>query len=201
MEIRPDGKYRTKQWLMYTTISFFALIGAVLIQVLVPLNPKVTAADVAMYLWPITGGAIALMWIIAVPLVILWIKNLSFYIEEDRVTIHKGILTKIQQNIPYRKVTDFRLYRSLYDRFFGIGTVHIQTAGTGMGMIEGSLAGILNWEDLHIQLRTKLQELHYPTKSSTNVQTVAETNPESGPDTLQLVLEELKGIRKALEEK
>ena len=115
-----------------------------------------------MVLWPITLGLILIMWAITAPIVALWIRNLTYVIEEDRITIHKGILTKIQQNIPYRAITDFMLYRSLYDRFLGIGAIRIQTAGQSQTVTgyEGQLTGLLEWDDLLQQLREKVRKLH-----------------------------------------
>ena len=38
-------------------------------------------------------------------------------------------LTKKEQNIPYRSITDFVLKRGPFDRYLGIGTIQVQTAG------------------------------------------------------------------------
>ena len=102
MEIKPDKKLFTKQWYVLLTISIFVLLAAVIIQTTVPLSPSVTSAEVSVILWPITIGAILLLWLICVPIIILWIKNLTYFIEEERITIHKGILTKVKQNVPCR---------------------------------------------------------------------------------------------------
>ena len=64
-----------------------------------------------------------IIWAISIPIIKLWIKNLAYVIQDDRVTIHKGILTKTQQNIPYRSVTDFALKRTIYDRLLGLGSI------------------------------------------------------------------------------
>ena len=197
MEIKPHKKLLVKQWYnLLTTSLFFALFGIVL-QILIPLKESVTSSEVSSILWPIIIGVILLMWIIAVPIIILWIKNLTYFIEEDRITIHKGILAKVQQNIPYRAITDFMLHRSLYDRFLGIGSIRIQTAGqtqTATGY-EGQLAGLIQWDDLLQLLREKVKKLH-PVAEST---TVAEKiSPSSNEDSLQQILEELRSIRKIL---
>ena len=57
-------------------------------------------------------------------------------------------MTKIQQNIPYRAITDYILHRSIYDRMLGLASIRIQTAGqiqTPTGY-EGNLAGLPNWD-------------------------------------------------------
>jgi uncharacterized membrane protein YdbT with pleckstrin-like domain len=195
MEIKPDKKLLTKQWYILLTISFFIVLLAVLLQILIPISPKVTSGQAAAILWPTTLGVIILLWIISAPIIILWINNLGYYIDEDRITIHKGILSKIKQNVPYRAITDFQLHRSLYDRALGIGSIRIQTAGqrpsaTGY---EANLAGLVGWEELLEQLREKVKKL-YP-------QALASTKESSGlteKEILNGVLEELREIRKLL---
>ena len=198
LNFQPDPKYKTKQFAIAITVSLFVLILGILLQVLVPLSPDATPAMVAEILWPITIGALLLYWIITIPIVILWYKNLDFFIEEERITIHKGIITKIQQNIPFKAVTDFLLHRSLYDRILGIGSIRIQTAGqsiTATGF-EGSLVGLPQWESLLNELRKRVKEnqLQVSTKTEQPIQ-------KSGDEIRQEVLVELRAIRKLLEEK
>jgi uncharacterized membrane protein YdbT with pleckstrin-like domain len=198
MELKPNKKLFTKQLYVLLTITFLILFVAIILQLTIPLEPKVSASNVAAILWPITFGVIFLLWLIAVPIIILWIKNLSYYIDEDRITIHKGILSKIKQNVPYRAITDFQLYRSLYDRFLGIASIKLQTAGqspTATGF-EAKLAGLTGWDELLEQLRAKVKKL-YP--SSVAPETNGLMTKEK--DILDNILDELKGIRKALEKK
>jgi uncharacterized membrane protein YdbT with pleckstrin-like domain len=195
MEIKPDKKLLTKQWYVLLTISFLIILLAVLLQILIPLSPDVTSNQAAVILWPITLGVILLLWIISAPMIILWIKNLNYYIDEDRITIHKGILSKIKQNVPYRAITDFQLHRSLYDRAHGIGSIKIQTAGqrpsaTGY---EANLAGLIEWDNLLEQLRTKVKKL-YPAASISS----AESSIFTEKEILHKILAELVEIKKRL---
>ncbi len=198
MEIKPNKNLFTKQLYVLLTISFLVLLVAAILQITIPLDPKVSASDVAAILWPIVFGVIFLLWLVAVPIIKLWITNLSYYIDEDRITIHKGILSKIKQNVPYRAITDFQLHRSLYDRFLGIASIKLQTAGqspTATGF-EAKLSGLIDWDDLLEQLRAKVKRL-YPSSVT------LETNESiaNDKDLLEKILEELKGIRNALEKK
>jgi len=194
MEIKPHKNLLVKQWLVLLTISFCIALVGVALQLLIPLKPGVNSSQVAVILWPITVGIILIMWAISVPIIILWIRNLTYYIEEERITIFKGILTKVQQNIPYRAITDFILHRSLYDRFLRIGAIRIQTVGQSRSVTgyEGQLSGLVHWEDLHQQLRSKIKNLHPIAESTTVAEKAA---PLSTNDRLQQILEELKVIR------
>lgn len=196
MEIRPDPKLNTKQWLVLLTISIILLLFGMALQLLIPLNPHIAPRQVAVILWPLLLGCLFLMWVIAAPIIVLWIKNLLFIIEDDRITIHKGILSKQQQNIPYRAITDFQLHRSLYDRFLKLGSIRIQTAGqaiTATGY-EGQLSGLVDWDNIHQQLRAKLKQLHPVGESITTAEPLPGKNTE-----LREILAELKSIRTLLE--
>ncbi len=200
MEIRPDGRLLTKHWLTLLTFSLCAILFAAIMTAVIPLaDEDVHPRDFAGPLWGIVLGLIVLLWIIGAPIIVLWVKNLSFEVGDDKVTIHKGILSKIEQNIPLRMITDFRLHRSLYDRWLGIGTVEIQTAGQSQSATgyEGKLVGLADWEMIHHDLRRRLEMVH-PTAGPSGA---GAPDAVSGQDrTLELILEELRAIRRNLKQ-
>lgn len=192
--IKPDKKYYTKNIWVIITISILIIITVAITNLIITLADGDPVAKTV--LWWIALGCIISMIIIVYPLSYLWIMNLSYVIREDRVTIHKGILTKTKQNIPYRAVTDFVLHRSLYDRFLGIGSIRVQTAGqsqTGTGY-EGNLAGLLDYDNLHGELREIIKVLH-PTSSGNIQPKISGTDSEVLDD----ILAELKKINRNLE--
>ncbi len=142
--------------------------------------------------WYVILILLALLWVIAIPLTKMWISNLRYGIRVDRISINKGIWTKIEQNIPFRSVTDFQLHRSIYDRILGIATIKIQTAGQSQSAsgYEGILSGLTNFEELHLELREKIKSLF--TKGGT----VTTPDTTHNDQMLLLMLEELKQIRK-----
>ena len=124
----------------------------------------------------------------------LWINNLSYIIKDSSITIYKGIFTKIEQNIPNNKVTDFVLYRDLFDRYLGIGSIKVQTAGaSGQAGYEGILSGILEYEEVHKNLRNKL----ISNQTSTSNESV-KSSIVSNETVLTDILAELKDINKKL---
>jgi uncharacterized membrane protein YdbT with pleckstrin-like domain len=192
--IKPDKKYYTKNiWMVITIIVLIVISVAVTNLIITLANGDPFAKTV---LWWIALGCVISMIIIVYPLSHLWIKNLSYIIREDRVTIHKGILTKTKQNIPYRAITDFVLHRSLYDRFLGIGSIRVQTAGqsqTGTGY-EGNLAGLLNYDDLHGELREKIKVLHPASEGK-----IQQKSTGTDKEVLDDILDELKKISRKLD--
>ena len=124
----------------------------------------------------------------------LWINNLSFVIKDSSIAIYKGIFTKIEQNIPNSKVTDFVLYRDLFDRFLGIGSIKVQTAGaSGESGFEGVLDGILDYDEVHKNLRDKLVSIQSSTSNEST-----ENRSISNNTVLEEILNELKDINKKL---
>jgi uncharacterized membrane protein YdbT with pleckstrin-like domain len=158
--ITPDRRWLTKQYLVLATITAIAALSAGILHLILVLTlDEADRGNLALLIWGITGGVALLMWIIAVPILILWHRNLGYVIEPERIVIRKGILTRIQQNIPLAMVTDFRLQRSLYDRALTIGSIQIQTAGQGMTGTgyEGKLVGLADWSGLHEDLRARIR--------------------------------------------
>lgn len=193
--IRPDKKLLTKTIWVLLTISAFVLIGVCVIHLIVHIaggDPSVPPI-----IWLVTAVAILALWVVAYPIAKLWIKNLAYIIRQDRVTIQKGILTKTEQNIPYRSITDFILQRSLYDRILGIGCIRIQTAGQSQAPsgYEGNMAGLIEYEKLHNELRERLRSLHPISESLTTQEPVHKSTEQI----LEQILQELRAIRKSTE--
>ena len=194
--IKPDKKYQTAQLLILSVLSSLIIIGAVVLNIIIYLEAG-SDSDGIMVIWLLCLGLISIMWIVSFPLIHLWIKNLSYFIHDDRITIQSGIITKKEQNIPYRSITDFVLKRGPFDRILGIGTIKIQTAGqsTSATVYEGSLSGLLDYEPLHADLREKLKSLHPISESITTSESVK----QSDDSLLVQILDELKIIRKNTE--
>jgi membrane protein YdbS with pleckstrin-like domain len=193
--IKPHKKYWTAQILILATISVITLISAGVLHLII--NYSNPAPESTLVLWGICCGANLVMWIISYPIIHLWTKNLTYIVRDDRITILSGILTKKEQNIPYRSITDFVLKRGPFDRYLKIGTIQVQTAGqsqTATGY-EGCLSGILDYNSVHGDLRDKLKSLH-PVSEST---TTSEPINLSNKNVLTQILEELKKIRKNTE--
>ena len=189
---KPDKKYFTKVLWMQLTISILVIIVIAIIHLII--NFADGKIETAYIICLIGILCILFMWIISTPISYFWIKNLEYIIHEDRVKIHKGILTKTQQNIPFRAITDFALEKTLYDRILNIGSVKIQTAGqshTPTGY-EGKLSGLIDYDKWHSVLREKVKTLHPISESITTL----ETEKRSDATIMEQILNELKEIKK-----
>jgi uncharacterized membrane protein YdbT with pleckstrin-like domain len=197
-KLEPDKRLLTKQWSILSVLVILVVSVALLFRWLLPLSDEVTANEVSAIVWPVACGIIFVLLFIIGPILVIWVKNLSYLIGDDRITIHKGILTKVQKNIPYRAITDFIVNRSVFDRVLGIASIRIQTAGqhqTPTGY-EGNIAGMADWQGLHRELQDRLKRLHPLSEALTTREPLMFTTEG---DLLGQILGELKAIRKSLE--
>jgi putative membrane protein len=187
MIIRPDRRMYTKAWMILGTITMLVLAGAALTHLGMALADAAPGA--VGLLWAATGAATLLMWLVSAPIIALWIRNLSYRITDTDVLINKGILTKIEQSIPLRMITDFRLNRSLYDRWLGVGSIDVQTAGQSVNTTgyEGRLSGLADWAVLHTDLTGRLQR------------TGGQPGPREAETELHALVGEVRHIRALLE--
>ena len=191
--LKPDRKFLVKGiWIFLTLSAILAFFVAVIHLILFLVDGDMEAAVI---LWIVILSIILAMWVIGYPILFLWYKNLEYRVFEDRVCIHKGILTKTQQNIPFRAITDFALVRTLYDRFLDIGSIKIQTAGkhiSSSSAYEGNLAGLVNYDQLHTDLRERVRKLHPGSERVTR----SEDEKQTETEVWQEMLRQLKEIRK-----
>ncbi len=200
MELKPDTR-RLMRREIYTllTISLVIITFMLILQILiVNFNPKVDNAQFVEYGWPWAIGALTLLWMITPWLFYLWIINLKYSIEDERLVIHKGIITKKKVSIPYSAVTDFTLSRSLYERWLNIGTIMIQTAGqsTQASGYEGKLEGLVEFESLHETLRSKIKHHHSSQQLATGSKSLDQVSDLA---VLHSILEEVKKISQKLD--
>jgi len=185
--LKPDILYFKKQIYIFLTITVIIYIFLVPFCLII-LNeggPGLFILFLGTVGWSALGAIILLFHK-------LWIDRLSYIIKDSSITIYRGIFTKIEQNIPTSKVTDFVLHRDLFDRFMGIGSIKVQTAGaSGAVGYEGKIDGVLDYEEVHKNLRDKLISMQTVTESTNN------TN-KTNDSVLTDILVELRGINKKL---
>lgn len=199
MEMKPDlGRLMRRELYTFITISIVIVLCTFIVQALVViLDDEVTNAEFVKYVWSWIAGFIIFFWIIAPWFQYLWIINLAYSIEDERVVIKKGIVFKKNVSIPYSAITDFTLSRSLYERWLDIGTLLIQTAGQGAqaGGHEGRIEGLVEFEELHRSLRNKVKAFR-----GAQAETAGPSQDVTSGDenVLESILEEIKKINRKL---
>ena len=128
-------------------------------------------------------------------------SSLSYEVQDDEVIVRVGIITQSVKHVPYRTVTNITLSRDVLDRwFFGLGSLHIQTAGmSGQSGAEEKLVGLPNVQEVYEMVVTELRRFR-----GGMAPTAAEVEPgplQASDETLTAILGEVRAIRGALEKR
>lgn len=181
----PNVKYLIKLWLkglsMMPLLLIFLLVAS--IQELGTISPPL-----------ILVSLLALVILIAS---YAYYQSLAYEIHDDEIIVYSGFLNKSVKHVNFRNVTNMELKRTLLDRVLGIGSLSIQTAGSGSVLPEEKLAGLDNVQDVYHLLAQHLRAYR------TEDQPVRKTRPTSieGLDNREIsiqMLRELRAIRTLL---
>lgn len=90
--------------------------------------------------WVIFGIIVILLLILGYT--ILWVKLFRYEIAPDEFKKEYGVISKSYTSIPYQRIQNVDIKRSLLQRILGISTLKIQTAGSELRRSEGFVPGI-----------------------------------------------------------
>jgi membrane protein YdbS with pleckstrin-like domain len=157
---QPDIKFRHKLFLTTGVSGVIALLGSIAVGILIGATLEtrdgVAGAGAVGF---IVAVLINLAWLMPVLLIIPpYFRSLHYEIHDDEVIVRAGVITKTVKHVPFRTVTNLEVKQGPFDRFFGIGTLNIQTAGMGgTSAAEESLGGLRNFEEVYDQVATELR--------------------------------------------
>ena len=193
MHLKPDPKLLTKNFyggLIWTVALSVFVIPFLL---MVSMDDGEAWFDLFVILSSIYLVIVVALWLIISYFIKLSINNLEYIILDNKITLLSGIFTKTEKNIHYSKVTDFVLKRTLLDRYLGIGSIQIQTAGQSANPsgYEGNVDGLDDYGSIHQKLKERL--MAFNTNQSDPVP--ASTQVASDETVLKEILVELKNIK------
>ena len=137
-------------------------------------------------------------------------KSLTYMLEDDVVVGTRGVFWKKRVTVPLRRVTNIDTTQGPVQRMFGLGTIHLQTAGAGgaQGAVaELRVEGMKEFESVKDHILTLLRAYHDRRAGSTGdtaasgaaAGSASDNAAASAGDTAQAMLEELRSIRRQLE--
>ena len=140
--------------------------------------------------------------LIVVAIVLYWIpkfhSSITYVLEDDKITVTKGVWWKTKSFVPYNRITNINIYQGPISRHFGLGKLSIQTAGfsgtssSGVRVAEAVIFGVKNFEEIK-DIIIKFVRGMKP------VAIEAEAEAKPSKDMNQQLLAELRKIRKAVE--
>jgi len=118
------------------------------------------------------------------------------------VYVGKGVLTLARKHVPFRTITNISSRAGLFDRLFGIGSVHIETAGYSGSKQTGpevKLEGIVFYQEVRDFILNELRKFKAPYVTGTEViHPIEEPIPrtEGLDDEILITLREIRDILK-----
>jgi membrane protein YdbS with pleckstrin-like domain len=151
--IKPQPQLKSI-WILGWAIQFILYSGLLLVFFFVLEYP-------ANVILGITLGALLVIML----LVLLWIpaffRSLEYTINTDSISGKKGVFWRRTVTIPYYKITNIDITQGPVQRWYGIGTIHCQTAGIAgpQGQkAELKLLGIKDIERVKEMIRLNVKE-------------------------------------------
>ncbi len=193
MTFKPSPRYRTKLSLVATVIAVVIMVAILLLSrvVLEEDGPQEAAWFLVIFL------LLDLAWYVPTLLLInAYFRSLMYEIQDDEIIVRVGIWTKSVKHVPFRTVTNLKVNRDIFDRwFFDLGSLNVQTAGmSGSTGAEEALVGLSDVQEVYELVSSRLRSYR-----GAMGPTAAGEEGEPGADTLTSILTEVKAIRTAVE--
>jgi membrane protein YdbS with pleckstrin-like domain len=208
--LQPSSRYLFKMRLIITVTALLFLLGSAAILWLISSDAAMYDNDQTLFY----GGAILLNALWYVPAMLLtgpYYRSLSYEIQDDEVIVRAGIWTHSVKHVPYRTVTNLTVKRGILDRwFFGLGSLHIQTAGmSGTTGAEEVLAGLSDVNDVYGVVVRELQRFRGAMGPATteiagegeavSLKPSATAEAPAAAEVLNAILAEVRAIRESIE--
>jgi membrane protein YdbS with pleckstrin-like domain len=216
---KPDKAYTQKLWAKYTVIAVTIWLGTVLssyilIRVLYLIDPSEFAGAISsMGVWlPIVNRIMIignLVWLIpALIIVPIYVKRIEYSVISEsgesmpEIYVKKGIFTITRKHVPFRTITNIASNIGLFDRFFGVGNVSIETAGYSGANQQGPeerLEGIIFHEEVRDFILQELRKFRNPYVTTTEPDGQSDEPVPRGPgldDEILITLREIRDLLK-----
>ena len=151
-----------------------------------------------------------LLWLI--PLLVLipiFVKTIEYSVRAKsgeampEIYVKEGLFTITVNHVPFRTITNISSKAGVFDRLFGIGSVHIETAGNSNDIKgpEETLEGIVFYEEVRDYILAELRKFRDPYVTGTEVCFPSDAFIPECAKVNKVLMETMKDIKKLLEEK
>ena len=216
---RPSNAFLKKRLLkasfgvmIFWLIIVVGFVGVVFIgSVAEPADVPDPNATINSWIGPVSFWGFTLNLIWAIPLLVytpFYFRSIEYSVKAEsgetmpEVYVKQGVLTITRKHVPFRTVTNISSKAGLFDRLFGIGSVHIETAGYSGSQQQGpevKLEGILFYEEVRDFILNELRQFKAPYTTGTELnQPIEEPVPrlEGLDDEILITLREIRDYLK-----
>lgn len=194
-QFTPSPKYLTKLRVTLSLIALMVLICGFVIGVPIAFSEGFGALAITLVVMLVLN---LLWWVPGMLLTGPYYHSLRYEIHADEMIMNVGVVTKSVKHVPFRTVTNLTVKRGILDRWFGIGTLDIETAGMSntQGVPEQSLVGLENPQEIYEIVVTALHRFRSGMAPSSAEEEAPAT---ASPEALNAILTEVRAIRQAIE--
>lgn len=216
---KPSRAFLYKQWAQ--VLAGILIIWLIVVIGFLSISLMIKAADpskipdyyqfVGMWFGPISFWTIFLNLFWLVPSLIYipyYFRSIEYSVKAEsgetmpEVYVKKGVFTVTRKHVPFRTITNIASRAGLFDRMFGIGSVHIETAGysgTKQTGPEEKLEGITFYEEVRDFILNELRRFRTPYVTGTEVVHPVDEPVPRGPgldDEILITLREIRDLLK-----
>jgi membrane protein YdbS with pleckstrin-like domain len=115
---------------------------------------------------------------------------MKFYITGEHVVVEKGVWWKKESTVPFGMITNVDKTQDPFERYYKIGKIHAQTAGSGgaqAAKAEAVIQGLKNLDEVKDEIKSRVRA-----KKGEPMPEINEMEP------LSKILVEIKGLREDL---
>ncbi len=141
-------------------------------------------------------------WVLIMIPVLIWIpyafRALEYYIDDEGVKMKSGVIWKKFVTVPFHKITNVDITQGPIQRFYRIGTIHIQTAGAGgqQGQkAELKMLGVRELEEVRNVIVGRLKDSTYSPSKVNLWEEMAEPAVVDKESIFKEILNELREIK------
>jgi membrane protein YdbS with pleckstrin-like domain len=120
-----------------------------------------------------------LIWLLPVLIFVpFYFRSIEYSVKAEsgetmpEIYVKQGVITVTRKHVPFRTITNISSKAGLFDRLFGIGSVHIETAGYSGSHQTGpevKLEGIVFYEEVRDFILNELRKFKAPYVTGTEV--------------------------------
>jgi membrane protein YdbS with pleckstrin-like domain len=184
---KPAKAYTRKCWTQQITLAIVIYMGLVsgtwcMARFLAFVEPEKYVLDQMLASWMtpiIRWGLIAnIVWLVPMLFITpLFVATIEYSVRAEsgeampEIYVKKGLFTRTIKHVPFRTITNISSVAGVFDRIFGIGSVHIETAGNSAleRGPEEVLEGIVFYDELRDYVLTELRKFRDPYVIGTEV--------------------------------
>jgi membrane protein YdbS with pleckstrin-like domain len=214
---RPSKKYIRKLWLKSIESALIIWIGLIfstygIAYFLSLVEPEKYIFEIILDNWLVTstilGLLLNLVWLVpALILIPRYVATIEYSVRAEsgeampEIYVKKGLFTITVKHVPFRTITNIASKSGVHDRLFGIGSVHIETAGNSPEERgpEEILEGIVFYEEVRDYILAELRRFRAPYVIGTEVCYPDDVVRSHVTSTNQEILYTLKQIKELLE--